>query len=233
MDTIYEHKYWRWGWLIGGLLCVLWFLWFYGTATWTLVQDQEALKSIVTSLGWFGPIVLILLNGLQIIIAPIPGLAFPIVAGFLYGPWWGGLWATIGQLIGAMVAMWLARTYGRPLTERLVGSSRMARWEEFSLSTHTLVWCILLTAPTGDLPYFLAGLSTISYTKIIIITLVIRVPATFVVAAAGAGVPWLSWQQIGVATALLVALLLLFWRYQEPLLAWIDGRAQDLSARSD
>jgi len=215
------------------MVCLLWLLWHYGGAAWTLLQDQEALKSAVISLGWFGPIALVLLNGLQIVIAPVPGLAFPLVAGFLYGPWWGGLWATIGQLIGAIVAMWLARTYGRPLTERLVGKNRMARWEQASLSTHTLVWSVLLTAPTGDLPYFLAGLSTVSYTKIIIITLIIRVPATFVVAAAGAGVPWLSWEQIGIATVLLVALVLLFWRYQETLLAWIDGRALDISTRSE
>jgi len=155
----------RWIGLTALLLCGLWLCWQYGPTAWTLLQDQDALKSMVTSLGWFGPIVLISFNALQIIIAPIPGFAFPVVAGFLYGVWWGGLWAAIGQMIGALTAMWLARTYGRPITERLVGSQRMARWENVPLSTSTVVWCVLLTAPTGDLPYFLAGLSKVSYTK--------------------------------------------------------------------
>jgi len=139
----------------------------------------------------------------------------------------------IGQMIGALTAMWLARTYGRPITERLVGSQRMARWENVPLSTSTVVWSVLLTAPTGDLPYFLAGLSKVSYTKIIIISLFIRIPASFVIAAAGAGVPWLTWEQMGIAAVICLLLVLLFLRYQEQILAWIEGRAQEVVARTE
>lgn len=62
-----------------------------------------------------------------------------------------------------MLAMGLARTFGRPVVERFVGIERLEHWENATYSTSTFVWFILLAAPTGDLPYFLAGLAHVSY----------------------------------------------------------------------
>ena len=70
----------------------------------------------------------------------------------------------------------------------------------------------------------MAGLSKVSFVKILLLTLVIRVPSTMVVAAAGAGVWWLSGWQLAALLALLGAATLLLMRYQERLLALVDRR---------
>jgi uncharacterized membrane protein YdjX (TVP38/TMEM64 family) len=196
--------------------------WQYGPTLWILLQDQEALQAWVHSFGWLGPIILVLLNALQIIVAPIPGYAVQFVAGFLYGPWWGGLWANMGLMLGATLAMWLARTYGQPLVVRLVGEGRLERWEKVTHSNSTLVWFVLIAGPTGDLPYYLAGLAHVSFAKIIALLLLVRVPSTFVVTAVGAGVMILSWFQIALIFAGLALMTLLFFRYQDRLLQWTD-----------
>ncbi len=207
--------------LVAGALLIV-----YGPQLWRFLQDEAALEAWLAQLGWLGPVALIALNALQIVVAPIPGYVVQIAAGFLFGPWWGGLYASLGLLLGASLAFGLARRYGRPLAARLVGGERIERWERVTHSTSTLVWFMLILGPTGDLPYFMGGLARVSYVKVILITLLVRVPTTFVAAAAGAGVMWLTWWQVGLVILLLALLLVLFLRYQDRLTDWADRHVQ-------
>lgn len=196
---------------------------YFGPTIWMLAQDQEALQDFVTRLGWFGPFALVFGNALQIVVAPIPGYVFQLAAGFLYGALWGGIWGSIGLMLGASIAMWLSRTYGRPLVEHLVGEDRLAKWEKVTHSTNTAVWFVLLLGPTGDIPYFLAGLSKVSYLKVMSLTAILRIPTIFVVAGAGAGVMYLNWWQLGVIFGVITVFVVVFLRYQDQILARLDG----------
>jgi uncharacterized membrane protein YdjX (TVP38/TMEM64 family) len=89
--------------------------WRFGPGLWALVQDEAALRGYIARLGWLGPLALIVINAVQIVVAPIPGYVIQGASGFLFGPLWGGVWGSIGLLIGAMLAMLLARVYGRDL----------------------------------------------------------------------------------------------------------------------
>ena len=214
-------------WFVAGIVVLIGvaLLWF-GPQLWQLAQDQVALEAWVTSLGWLGPVALVAINALQIVVAPIPGYVVQMAAGFLFGPLWGGVWSSLGLLIGSTVAFWLARFYGRPLAARLVGGERLAQWEHVSHSSSPVVWSVLLLSPIGDLPYFLAGLARVSFLQIFVITLVVRVPSTFVVSAAGAGVMLLTWWQVALIIAALLGLLLLFLRYQKQIVHWSDRHVQ-------
>jgi uncharacterized membrane protein YdjX (TVP38/TMEM64 family) len=238
MDLVRKLSDWRrnrffplaamgvWAWWVVGALALGVLAWRYGPALWTLLSNEDALGHFVAGLGWFGPLALILFNALQIVVAPIPGYVVQAAAGYLYGPVWGGVWGALGLLSGATLAMWLSRRYGRRWVEQLAGAERLTRWESVTHSDSTWLWFVLLTAPTGDLPYFLAGLAQVSYAKVILLTLAIRVPATFVVAAIGAGAVGLLWWQLILIFALLAGFLALFLRYQEPFLRWIDRLVQ-------
>lgn len=199
---------------------------------WQQINDQQQLQAFVDHLGWWGPLALILLNALQIIVAPIPGYIIQAAAGFLYGPLWGGLWAALGLFLGAMSAMKLARVYGRPLVQRLVGANRLTKWEQVTHSDSPLLWCVLLLGPTGDLPYHLAGLSRVSFGLIAGITFCIRMPSVFVAAAVGAGAVTLSWWQFSLLVVILAALIVVFLRYQHPLTAWFEQQVQKYLHRS-
>lgn len=195
---------------------------------WYLLNDEQAIEQFVVSLGVFGPLALIVLNTAQIIVAPIPGYVVQLAAGYLYGPLWGGIYAAIGQLAGAMIAMWLARTLGRPIAARLIGRQRLDRWETVTHSDSVFVWFLLLLGPVGDLPYALAGLARVSFLTIFLLTLLIRVPSAFVSTAVGSGalpVPLV----IALATVLvLVGLTLLRYRVQvsDRMEQMIKSRAQ-------
>jgi uncharacterized membrane protein YdjX (TVP38/TMEM64 family) len=198
----------------------------FGPSLWSLLQNEQALEAAINDLGWLGPAGLIVLNIVQIVVAPVPGYVVQIASGYLFGSFWGGVWASIGLLIGAMLAMWLARTFGRPLVERLVGAQRLDKWETTTHSDSVIVWFILILSPTGDLPYFLAGLSSVRFRTIFLLSLAIRVPTTFVVTSAGAGVMLLNWWQLVTVLAALIVLLLAFMRYQDTIVSRIDQYVQ-------
>lgn len=224
-ETDRQHRLWPWLW--AGAFLLLPLALYLGPVVWRLARDQAALEATIRGLGWFGPLALVVINVLQIVVAPIPGYVVQAAAGYLFGPLWGGVWGALGLLLGSLLAMALARTFGRPLAERFVGADRLGRWEALTLSTSTPVWFILLAAPTGDLPYFLAGLSRVSYRKILALTLLIRVPTTFLVAAAGANmwyVRYVSGWQLAVGVIILGALLVVFVSYQQRLARWLDRR---------
>ncbi len=194
--------------------------WRYAAPLWVFVSDPVLVEKSVEQMGWYGPVVLVLLNTVQIVIAPIPGYVVQVAAGYLYGPFWGGVYGSVGMLLGATIAFWLARIFGRPLVERLVGKGQLEKWEDGTHSTSTVVWFLLLLGPTGDIPYFLAGLSSVSYVKIIVITSFLRVPAVFLAAAAGAmTIPW--WQLI-VIYSILAGIAVIFLRYQNRLRLWMS-----------
>jgi uncharacterized membrane protein YdjX (TVP38/TMEM64 family) len=85
-------------WLTGLALLTLFCLglwvasdWQQVQALWRTISDQEQIERFVDQLGWLGPVAIILLNALQIVIAPVPGYIIQAAAGFLYGPLWGGI----------------------------------------------------------------------------------------------------------------------------------------------
>lgn len=189
---------------------------------WVFLTDERSVEQLAAGLGIFGPAALIAFNAIQIVIAPIPGYVVQLAAGYLYGPWWGGVYAAVGQLAGAMLAMWLARTFGRPLAARLIGRQRLDRWETVTHSDSVLVWSLLLLGPVGDIPFALAGLARVGFATIFLLTLLIRVPSGFLSTAVGSGllpVPLV----VALATLLVVTGLVLL-RYR----AQVSGRMEQI-----
>lgn len=200
--------------LVLGILIIGVLVWQLWPTLRPILSDQARLQAFVRDLGWMGPIMLIAFNALQIIVAPIPGYVVQLAAGFLYGPLWGGIYGAIGLYIGSMSAMWLARTFGRPLVEMAIGAERVAHWEDVIHSDSVYIWFALLLGPTGDAPYYLAGLSHVRFVHIALITTLLRVPSAFVAAAIGAGAVTLTWWQFTLVVAVVGLLAILILRHR-------------------
>jgi uncharacterized membrane protein YdjX (TVP38/TMEM64 family) len=156
------------------------------------LRDPEALRAWLARLGPLGPLGLILFNTVQVVIAPVPGYPVQIVSGYLFGWWRGTLYSVVGMILGGLLAMTLARVYGRPLVERIVGVERLERWEKVAHLNSMAVWFVLMLGPLGDAPYYLAGLTKLPVWKLLSIVLLVRTPSVMVSAALGAGL--ISWR---------------------------------------
>jgi uncharacterized membrane protein YdjX (TVP38/TMEM64 family) len=188
------------------------------------LSNEQQLEAWLDRLGPLGPLGVIALNALQVVVAFIPGYAMSVASGFLYGFPLGAVYGAIGMAIGGLIAILLARTFGRPLVVRMVGEKRMQRWEDVAHLNSLPIWFILMLGPFGDVPYYIAGLTTLAIWKIIAVALLLRTPSIFVAAAIGAGLvdwrsPWVIGGAILVMTGAVVAM-----RYQSRIESFVDQR---------
>lgn len=201
------------------------------------LSNEELLQAWLDQLGPVGPLAVIALNALQVVVAFVPGYAMMIAAGYLYGFPLGAIYGAIGMALGGVIAMALSRRYGRPLVVRMVGEDRMQRWEDVTHLNSLPIWFFLMLGPFGDVPYYIAGLTTIAIWKIIAIALLLRTPSVTVAAAIGAGlVDWRSPWVIGGAALLMVVGGVVV-RYQNRIESFVDQkvlpRLIKLGARSE
>jgi uncharacterized membrane protein YdjX (TVP38/TMEM64 family) len=194
----------------------------YARPAFDFLSNEQQLQAWLDWLGPLGPLGVIGLNALQVVVAFIPGYAMMIAAGYLYGFPMGAVYGAIGMALGGVIAISLARRYGRPLVVRVVGASRLEHWEDVAHINSLPVWFFLMLGPFGDVPYYIAGLTKIAIWKIVAIALLLRTPSVFVAAAVGAGlVDWRSPWVIGGAILLMSAGAVAI-RYQARIEHWID-----------
>ena len=110
----------KWKWVL--LLCILvGFIFFlvyqYNSRIWIqviklydLYQNHQEFKKTISSYGAYAPLAYILLQVLQIIIAPIPGGAVEFLGGVLFGVKAGFIYSMIGLTLGSWLAFSLARS---------------------------------------------------------------------------------------------------------------------------
>lgn len=208
----------------GGLLIVQ--LW--PTLT-TLLADGERLRAWVHQLGPWGPVALIALGVVQVLVAPLPGYPIVFVCGALYGGFWGAIYANIGIMLAGVSAMLLARSLGRPAVERLVERGGLARLEGLLASDSVWLWFIVLLLPTGDLPYFAAGLSRLRLRDFMIALAAARLPFTFVLTTAAAHALTLPRQALLLALVPLLLLGVLGYWQQEQISKWVHQKLEKLA----
>jgi uncharacterized membrane protein YdjX (TVP38/TMEM64 family) len=198
------------------LLLVGTLTWRWREALWTLARDQTRLREWIATLGFWGPLVSIGLNTAQVLLAPIPGHFVGILNGYLYGPWLGTLYSMAGLLLGTILAMGLARRYGRPLVERFVDEETLQRWDRLAARQGPWFFFLIYLIPSlpDDLICFVIGLSQIKLPMMVTLAMIGRLPGVFVSCWVGAyanSLPWWMWIPMGGGAALLAWLM---WRYQ-------------------
>jgi uncharacterized membrane protein YdjX (TVP38/TMEM64 family) len=169
------------------LIAILAAVWVYRQPLMTSLRHGDAARAWFHELGVMGPVVLVAINALQIVVAPIPGYVVQIAAGWVYGIWPGAFYAIIGLAVGAFLAMSLARLLGRPFALRVLGAERLAHWEHVVHADRLWLWALLFLGPVGDVPYILAGLSRFPIPRLLLLALLIRSPGVVAAAAIGAG----------------------------------------------
>lgn len=142
------------------------------------LTDADQLAATVQSAGIFGPILYILLQILQTVVAPIPGQVVGSIGGLLFGPW-GILWTTIGTLIGCYIVFRLARRFGRTLVQKLFKKSAIDKFDFIISSKYAAVILFLIFLLPGfpdDIICYIAGLTSIPIRNLMFILILGRIP---------------------------------------------------------
>jgi uncharacterized membrane protein YdjX (TVP38/TMEM64 family) len=126
------------------------------------------------------------------------------------------------MVAGGLISAWLSRRLGRPFLEKRLDPDTMARYGRLARLETFWVWAIILSVPTGDIPYYLAGVSRVKYTTLALAILASRGPFTFVFAWAGANAldapRWILWGLLG----LIMGFILIGYLLKHKITFWLD-----------
>jgi uncharacterized membrane protein YdjX (TVP38/TMEM64 family) len=91
---------------------------------WTAVSkgwlDIDRFEILLRDLGPLAPLVFILVMALAVVTSLIPSLPLDVLAGAVFGPWLGTLYALVGAEVGALLAFFIAKGLGREAIVRLL-----------------------------------------------------------------------------------------------------------------
>jgi uncharacterized membrane protein YdjX (TVP38/TMEM64 family) len=152
---------------------------------------RERVEAWVRGAGAWGPVVLLSVQVAQILAAPVPGFFVPLLAGALYGPLWGPIITSVGTIIGSTAAYWIGHAAGRPLAERLMGRSALAKAHRLVRGKRWLALVPIFLVPfsPADAVCFMAGIVNVPWWSFSIAVLVGRLPRDAAVAA-GVALGW-------------------------------------------
>jgi len=152
-----------------------------------MAKDQQAVSQYLHGFGAWGPLVLILAQLMQVMLAFIPGHVFLVAAGYVYGFTTGLLLNYAAIVAASQLAFCLARWAGRPLVSRLVPADLLDRWyrigERRGFAFFTIAF-VLPVFPT-DLMNFVAGLSGISPMRFLAANMLGRLPSAILLTLIG------------------------------------------------
>src|SRR5688500_6875952 len=120
--------------LIGSVALIVALLVIYWQPLYGLFSDPEHMRQVVSQAGPWGPLVFILLQVLQVVVAPIPGHVVWFVTCFSFGTWQGALYTMIGAAIGFTLIFVFARKLARSFVEHFVDKKHIEKFDYFTNS---------------------------------------------------------------------------------------------------
>lgn len=173
------------------LVCAIYLIWdiiFRGPLT-SLLSNRDQLVVTVQKWGPYAPLLYILLQIAQTVVAPIPGQIVGSVGGFLFGGW-GTLWTFIGTAIGCWIVFALSRRFGRPLIEKLFKKSALEKFDFVvnAKSASLILFAIfLLPGLPDDMVCYLAGLTKLPIRRLMVLVMLGHLPSIVLTNYIGAG----------------------------------------------
>ena len=176
--------------------------------------EGEAARKFVLDCGAWGWLVVI---GLLIgdLFLPIPATGVMSAAGYVYGPWIGGLISVTGSFLSGMLAFALCRRLGHRAARWLAGEKGLA--ENEAVFRRSGPWLIALSRWLPILPEVIACLAGLTRmrTRVFVAALLCgTVPMGFCYAAVGA----MFTREPAWALGLSVALPVVLWLAVRPLM---------------
>ena len=145
-------------------------------------HGQQVIIDKMQSFGIFAPLLFVLLQVLQVVIAVIPGGPVPIIGGILFGQWGGLFLSLAGFFLGTVLVYYLVQWIGRPLVDRFVSESHFKKFD-FLLDgkrTELLIFLVFLLPglPKDALTYLVSFNPKIKPMYLFFLTTLGRTPAT-------------------------------------------------------
>ena len=215
----------KWKWVL--LLCILAGFFFflvyqYNSSIWAqvikvyhLYQDHQEFKKTISSYGAYAPLAYILLQIIQVIIAPIPGGAIEFLGGVIFGVKAGFIYSMIGLLIGSWIAFNLARIFEKIAVEKFVSEQTRKKFDYLVEHEGVILSFILFLLPgfPKDALCYILGLTPMHLGIFLIISTIGRIPGTLIATLQGAKAFDHQYYTFGILLGASALVILVFYIY--------------------
>ncbi len=174
------------------------------------IENPDSLALWIEEAGIWGPIIFMLLNTVQVLLAIIPGGPFEVAAGALFGPWAGTLMCDIAMTAGGMMTFFFVRKFGMTFIELFVDRKEIESVKFLHSNekyTRLLFLFFLLPGTPKDLMCYVVGLTDIKWTTWMLINFLGRFPAILLSALSGSA---LGEQKYGIFVAAFAIIIVLY-----------------------
>ena len=147
---------------------------------WLSSFSQEDFREHVRSFGVLAPLVMLVLQILQVFIALIPGEIVESAAGYVLGPWLGTAVCYLGICAASTLIFALTRRYGVKLVEVFISREKIneLRFLNTEQKRNTLIFLLFFIPGTPkDLLTYFVGLTDIRLRTFLLLSMVARIPS--------------------------------------------------------
>lgn len=147
---------------------------------WLTSYSEDDFRDYILSFGIWSWLVLLSLQFLQVFIALIPGELLETAAGFIFGPFFGTVICYLGVTLASAVIFLLTKRYGIRLVELFISGDKIRElgFLKTERRRDLLIFIIFFIPGTPkDLLTYFAGLTDITLSRFLILSLIARIPS--------------------------------------------------------
>ena len=196
------------------------------------IADREQVEQFVAAFGRGAPIVFMVLQILQVILAPVPGEATGFIGGYLFGSLKGFVYSSLALAIGSWVNFSIGRFLGKRWVRRWIPDKTLGRFDHLVQRQGVIVLFLLFVFPGFPKDYLclFLGITTIPLKIFLVIASIGRMPGTLMLSLQGEFLfdkNYVVFVVVFTVTALLAFVTI---RYRETIYRWIEklnGKTDD------
>ena len=188
-----------------------------------LYADRHFLEQTLREWSWT-PIIFVVLQTLQVVIAPIPGEVTGIIGGFLFGERLGLLYSVVGTTLGSVAAFALGRRLGAHSMRAIVSQETRERLN-FIVGTKGTILCLVAYLIPGfpkDAACYLFGMSPMPLWRFALVSTLGRMPGMLLLSTQGAHVAAGRYLEILLLTALVIVAVPPLYYYRTRIIGWVS-----------
>ena len=184
---------------------------------------KDQMRQYVESWGAYAPAAFILIQTLQVVIAPIPGEFTGAVGGFIFGAMPNIVYSSIGLTLGSILAFAAARIVGLPLVELVISRATLEKFHFLTERRGILIILVLYIIPgfPKDILSYLVGLSPMGFVPFVAACGLGRLPGTVMLSYSGSAVYDENWPLLAAVSTLCVVVLVLFFLFRAKIEVWL------------
>jgi len=189
-----------------------------------VLTDRERTKAFINTFKGGAPAAFMLIQILQVLLAPFPGEATGFVGGYLFGAWQGFIYSSIGLAVGSMLNFLIGRFLGKRYVRKLISPQRMGKFDQVLRRQGSLIVFLLFVFPGFPKDYLclFLGVSKLPIRVFAVMATIGRMPGTLMLSLQGASVFEQNYTLFVIILGVFGALAFAGYRYREAFYAWVE-----------